>query len=366
MTQSWQSRYDCTMPKKDFIIQNSVRQTRERRDWSQQELARRSGLSRAGISAIESGRLIPSTAAALALAAAFGCRIEDLFILIDRKSAEWAWPPSGHSCRYWRALVSSRQLLYPVEASPLGAVPHDGVWQDGQFHDRPSVDPAGTLVVAGCDPAVGLLASEYARQTSFRMLVLPRASRAALELLASGLVHVAGLHLSDADNAEGNRKAALEIFGPGFQLLRVTDWQEGLALTPGLASRGINSILQSSLKWIGRQPGSGAQRVLETVSEGRISPSYLARDHRGVAQAIHSGFVQAGVSVRLVCEEEGLDFLAVNRESYEFCIPESSLEDPRVRGLIEVVRSSSYRRMLAELPGYDCRHTGEMESVQRV
>ena len=51
------------------------------RGWSQEELARLSGLSRAGVSAIETGRLIPSAAAALALAAALECRVEDLFRL---------------------------------------------------------------------------------------------------------------------------------------------------------------------------------------------------------------------------------------------------------------------------------------------
>ena len=49
------------------------------RDWSQQELADRAGLSRAGISAIESGRLAPSVTAAMALARVLCCTVEDLF-----------------------------------------------------------------------------------------------------------------------------------------------------------------------------------------------------------------------------------------------------------------------------------------------
>ncbi|MEZ4601083.1 MAG: substrate-binding domain-containing protein [Syntrophotaleaceae bacterium] len=353
------------MSKDNFILQNTVRKTREEHGWSQQDLAERSGLSRTGISAIEAGRLIPSTAAALALAAVFGCRVEDLFMLGGKESAEWAWPPPKQPCRYWRALVGSRQLIYPVESNPLGTIPHDGVWRDGQFHDHPFAEPVRTLVVACCDPAVGLLANEYARQSPFRMLVLQRGSRAALELLAAGLVHIAGLHLGGTEHAEGNKRAALEIYGRNFQLLRITDWEEGLALAPGLANAGVSSIIKSNLKWIGREPGSGARKVLDNLSEGRIVPEHLARDHRGVVQTIRSGFAQAGVSVRLVCEEEGLDFLTVSQEAYELCIPESSLEDPRVQALVEVVRSSTYRRMLAELPGYDCHKTGDTETVKK-
>ena len=62
-------------------LSNRVREERLRRGWSQDVLAARAGLSRAGVSAVETSRLVPSAAAALALAAAFGCRVEDLFTL---------------------------------------------------------------------------------------------------------------------------------------------------------------------------------------------------------------------------------------------------------------------------------------------
>src|SRR4051812_11996424 len=68
-------------------LENDVRAYRDRLGWSQDELARLSSLSRAGISAIETGRLVPSTGAALALARAFGCTVEDLFRLPTVESA---------------------------------------------------------------------------------------------------------------------------------------------------------------------------------------------------------------------------------------------------------------------------------------
>jgi molybdate-binding protein/DNA-binding XRE family transcriptional regulator len=347
------------MSKENFTIQNFVRQYREERGWSQQELAERAGLSRTGVSALESGRLIPSTAAALALAAAFDCRVEDLFVLTGQESADWAWPAPAATCRYWRATVGVRQLLYPVEPSPLGTLPHDGVWRDGKCHNHSLVDPVRTLVVAGCDPAAGILACEYARQTSFRMLMLPRGSRMALELLAAGLVHAAGLHLAHSAYPEENLKAAAQTLGKGFCLVRIADWEEGLALAPGLGTRTIHSLLGSNLCWIGREAGTGARQVLDELSEGQLVPQHLARDHRDVAQTIRAGFAQAGVSVRLVCEEEGIDFLSVREEPYDLCFLQVSLGDPRIRALIEVIRSPGYRKLLNELPGYDSRQTGE-------
>lgn len=350
------------MSKENFVLHNSVRRYRDNHGWSQQELAERAGLSRTGVGAIEAGRLIPSTAAALRLASAFGCRVEDLFALAGKESAEWAWPPPQSPCRYWRAFVGTRQLLYPVEASPLGSIPHDGLWRDGQCQDHPFAEPARTLVVACCDPAVGLLASEYTRQAAYRLLALARGSGAALKLLAGGLVHAAGIHLGSQLTEANNSSAAAALIREDFQLLRVADWEIGLALAPGLSSLGLEELLRRDLQWIGREEGSGARQILNEISAGAINPDLLAQDHRSVAKAVRNGFAQAGISVRLTSEEEGVDFLSVRKENYDLCLFDSQRQDPRIRALIEVVRSDRYRRLLAALPGYDAAETGRLTS----
>ena len=76
--------------------------------------------------------------------------------------------------------------LYPVEAIPLGVVPHDGVADQGTFEEGERVDPERTLVMACCDPAVGLLAAELARTAGRPADAFQRPSRAALTLLGRG------------------------------------------------------------------------------------------------------------------------------------------------------------------------------------
>ncbi|MGO8749094.1 MAG: helix-turn-helix transcriptional regulator [Thermoguttaceae bacterium] len=66
-------------------LTNRVRTCRTARGWSQDELATRAGISRARVSAIETGRSVPSTVAALALAAALDCHVEDLFQTTTRR-----------------------------------------------------------------------------------------------------------------------------------------------------------------------------------------------------------------------------------------------------------------------------------------
>jgi molybdate-binding protein len=257
-------------------------------------------------------------------------------------------------------MIGGRLLLFPVEATPLGMVPHDGVCRDGRLFDSPVADPFRTLVMASCDPAVGLLAAEYARTTPFRMLVLSRSSRQSLRLLRDGLVHVAGMHLAESSNPEANARVAREILNVPFKLLRMANWQEGVALAPGLGLDTVNKVLKSKVRWIGREPGSGARQVLDEVLRGTVAPSLVARDHQGVVEAVRSGWAGAGVSVRLVSEEAGLDFISVREEAYDLCIPASQADDPRVRALVEVVRSTSLRNMLRELPGYDVSATGDL------
>jgi molybdate-binding protein/DNA-binding XRE family transcriptional regulator len=339
---------------------NRVRQHRLARGWSQAELARRADISRAAVSAIEIDRLVPSVGAALSLATAFGCTVEDLFGRSSaRADAAWAWPPARPGVRFWQAEVGGRVLRFPAEATPAGVVPHDGF--DGESPGGP--DPRTTLVLAGCDPAAGLLAGEYARQTGFRLLVLPRPSGEALALVGRGLVHAAGVHFATVDDPDGNRAAVRDRLGPGHRLLRVARWEEGLAVAHGAGVLSVRGAVRGRLRWVGREPGSAAGRCLEELRGGRPAPRRIARDHRGVAEAIRAGWADVGVCHRLAAEEAGLGFLSVRVEAFDLCYPAATAGDPRIAALVRVVRSPEYRRLLGELPGYDTSPAGESETV---
>ena len=361
-----------------MMLENDVRLMRTRLGLSQAELARRAGLSRAGISALETGRLVPSTAAALALAAALGCTVEALFRLPggQRGSARatWAWPPQGEGpCRYWQAEIGGRLLHYPVEVSPLGLLPHDGLFQDGAFGDHPDTDAARTLVLASCDPAVGLLAAELARAADLRLIVVPRSSRGALELLARGLVHAAGIHLARSEQEDGNALAVRQHLGAAggqeFQLIRLADWEEGIALAPALGLTTVRAAVNARLRWVGREPGSGARQCLDELpgKTSRNDPARpmlcRARSSRG-RRCDPRHWADAGVCLRLTSEEAGLSFLSVRSEAYDICFPDAFGGDPRLRALLQAARSASFRRSLGELPGYHTSRTGEISLVK--
>ncbi len=346
---------------------NRVKALRSERGWSQAELAARAGVSRTAVSAIEIGRLVPSVAAALALAKVLSCSVEDLFGAPRpaQQADDWAWPPSQDSsqgsARYWQAEIDGRRLRYPAEPTAAGEAAHDGVHRDGAFHEHPQSAAEQTLVLACCDPAAALLAAEYARASHFRLIVLNRSSGESLRLLAQGLVHAAGIHLSAADEPGGNRSAVRARLRQDFRLLRIAQWQEGLALAPSARVRSVRRALRSKLVWVGREPGSGARQCLDELSGNRLRPRRTARDHRGVAEAVRCGWAEAGVCLQLTSEEAGLDFLPVRQEAYDLCYSAACEADPRIAALVRVVRSATYRRLLGDLPGYDTTHAGELQ-----
>lgn len=333
-----------------------LRRAREARGWSQHALAVRAGVSRAEISAIETGRLVPSTSVALALAGALGGRVEDLFSLTSASEA-WAWTPRGRGGRFWLAEVSGRILRYPGEATALGTLAHDGTTDAA---DGPRAGSASTLVLAGCDPAVGILAAPLHRM-GVRLLPFTRSSGRALELLGAGRVHVAGLHL--ADSSESNAALARARLGPGYRVMHLTRWTEGLALAPGLEVGTPAAAVRGGLRWVGREEGSGARQCLDALWDGwepREGAARMAADHGGVVEAIRAGWAQAGVCEQLAAEEAGLDFLPLRAESYDLCFCEDLEADPRLKALLETVRSQAFRRVASELPGHDARRAGAL------
>src|SRR5262245_504984 len=152
------------------MLGNRVKVLRQARGWTQGELASAAGLSRTGVGAIEAARLVPSVAAAIGLARALGCSVEELFGPPER-GCEFAWQPAAFPCRFWAAEIAGRTLLFPVEGSPLGGLMHDGVARHAADLPAQVEQARTTLVLATCDPAAGLLASLYRAASGLRMVV---------------------------------------------------------------------------------------------------------------------------------------------------------------------------------------------------
>jgi molybdate-binding protein len=217
--------------------------------------------------------------------------------------------------------------------------------------------------MASCDPTSGFLSAVMGSQTGIRVLPFHRSSREALSLLKQGVVHVAGTHLREINEPEGNSAVVRDMLGNGFRLLRGAVWHEGVAVRPGEGLTTIKKVRSARVRWIGRKPGSGARRCQDKVLSRNNDNMAIAQNHWEVATAVRHGWADAGVCHRLVAEHAGLEFLPVSQEAFDFCYPVHLENDPRILALRKVIRTASFRNCLASFSGIDSQTTGDEEII---
>ena len=62
-------------------MKNTIKVERAKKNWTQEDLAGKIGISRQSVNSIETGKFIPSTVLALKMAKVFGANVESIFQL---------------------------------------------------------------------------------------------------------------------------------------------------------------------------------------------------------------------------------------------------------------------------------------------
>ena len=369
-----------------------LRLARQARGFSQQQLAGMAGVSRQAVSAVEAGHSDPSLRVAFALAQALGMTVEEVFGPADLAppvAAIPVAPPDAPGGRVLLAPVGDRLVALPLRgdaaagmgfvaaggqaALPATALPASEIAGPaagpaaGTIAVRPIGPPRPTLVVAGCDPALPLLAPPLALlDPPVAFAWWPCGSREALRLAAAGLVHAAGVHLRDADGGY-NATAASHLPG-GAEVVGFTAWREGLVLRPELASviTGVDSLVKDGRPVVNREAGAEARRLLDRelsrlgIDRAEL-PGYDTRagGHLQVASAVAARLADAGVASEPVARVYGLDFVPLADERFDLVLPGAHLGSREVQGLLKVLASPWLLAQLASLPGYDLASCGD-------
>jgi len=372
-------------------IENRIRSRRQGAGLSQQELARRSEMTRQAMNAIEAGHYVPSTLVAMRLAKALGCRVEDLFHLTDTSQpmeAEWLGDPLTADVNLTRiqlARVGNRMLARPltgagaftaadgltlgVERPPKSRkMMHPrltvGLWVDAELPER-------TVVVLGCDPALALLGAHVARRyPAYRMVWVERSSLAALRLLGAGEAHAAGTHLWDADTGEYNIPyVRRELSGRRLVIVTLSEWQQGLIIARGNPKglSGAAELARSDITMVNREVGAGSRTLLDRwlqdagVAAAHVSGyGYEVLSHLDVAATVARGQADAGPGIMAVARALGLDFLPLQEERYDLVIPLEFFNAPAVQAMLDMVVSRPFQEELAVLGGYDSSKAGSV------
>jgi putative molybdopterin biosynthesis protein len=349
-------------------LQSRVAELRQQRGLRQQALAAAAGVSRQALSAIEAGKATPSTDVALRLGRALDCRVEDLFALDDDERITAELAGDAATPRVALAAIDGRWIAHPLGAAATAA---DGLVAAGSRARRsvrllaPASALRDRLLVAGCAPALGVLAARAAAERGGpRITWLERSSADALALLACGQIHVAGVHLDGGDGAGNLAAVRRGVPGRALRLFRLARWSAGLVVAAGNPRRiaGVRDL--GRVRVVRRDAGAGAEVLLARLTaDAGVAPRSAgprATSHLAVAQAVALGAADTGVAVESVARALGLGFVPLAEERFDLVVAADVADDPRLVRLLATLAGRPFRRDLEGFAGHRATDTGDL------
>ncbi len=360
-------------------IECRLRRYRLARGWTQQELAGRIQVGRQFVHEMESGRRLPNTGIALRLARLFNCSVEDLFAESTPERLDNIRLLSSSSAAPSRlALARVRDRLVGIPLSGASGlqtiIPEADALPGpaGGFHLLiPEAELAQRVILMGCDPAFDLLRAHAGRKSpALRTHVVFASSRAALNALGNGSIHLAGTHFSNSGVEEANTQAVRTALPHtstlilGFSLL-----EEGLMVSPGnpLGISDAADLTRPEVRFVNREPGAALRSLLDKCltrvgAAPEHVPGYIhqVRSHAEGAAHIACGAADAALGLRVVAEAYGLSFVPLAVTRCDLVVPADLRDHPGVAVLLETLQSPALRRDLEALPGYDAACTGKI------
>lgn len=336
------------------VLPTALRRQRLQSGLTQVELADRAGVSRQLIAAAEVGQNTPAVDAALRLAQALGTTVEALFSpppanvvpVLDRPL------PPGKPLRVGR--VGSQ--LVAVELSDHGTAGAgwarpDAILEDGELRLFEGAAPDG-LVLAGCDPALGVAEALLQGLGRRSLLAVPAATGTALRALAGGSVHAAVVH-----GPPGRLPAA------PVPLLRLhlARWQVGVAVAPERAAGTVGSLLQAGVTVVQRDPAASSQQAFERAAASSgldVAPhGPLAAGHIDAARTA-AVLGCAAVTTEAAARAFGLDFLSLEHHTVEVWVAERWSDHPAVETLGDLLGSAAFTDRVSQFGGYELAGCG--------
>jgi molybdate-binding protein/DNA-binding XRE family transcriptional regulator len=339
---------------------------------SQESLAEALGVSRQFISAIESGKSLPSLPVAIKLAQLLDTNVETLFSELDQPDRHAVVPASTFESgdRVKLARIDERLVAFPLSGED-GFYPADARVADTTGHlewiEQDDTDKE-TIVMVGCDPALTLLNRWAAENTSLRLIHFTKGSETALESLFRREAHIAGIHA-------GQHAAWAERIRPGgtpatgYASVHFARWEIGIAAARGNPKQvtSLDDLPRPDLRWVKREKGSVVHNMftaaLDKIPAGETAVNWLmpeAESHLSVARLIQMGFADAGLTTSACARLFRLDFIPLEEHRFDLIIPSPGMRHPLIRQLLEQMDTRRFRLQMENLWGYNVQELGHV------
>jgi putative molybdopterin biosynthesis protein len=180
-------------------------------------------------------------------------------------------------------------------------------------------------------------------------------STAGLDAARRGECDVAGIHLLDAASGQYN---APFVTGD-LLLVRGYGRVQGILFRQGdsrFEHQSVAAVVENIQRddqcmMVNRNQGSGTRILIDQLLKGVQPPGYgvQARNHNAVAAAVAQGRADWGVAIEHVARRQGLGFLPLTEECFDFVVPRHRAERRAIRVFRELLLDEQVRSRLTQL-----------------
>ncbi len=179
--------------------------------------------------------------------------------------------------------------------------------------------------------------------------------------------HLAPIHILDEATGLYNVGVLNKYFDDSVCIIKGIEREQGIMVPKGNPQgvEGIRDIAEKKLLFINRQRGAGTRILLDyLLKTEEISPEGIdgydreATTHMACGIAVKSGDADAALGIRAAADINGLDFIPLSYEEYDFLVRVEDLKDVRVEEFISFLKSESFKGKVEALPGYRVVNSG--------
>ena len=250
--------------------------------------------------------------------------------------------------------VGSELVVVPVDDG-LGGLwwrAAEGLVANGELHLLPGTSPAG-LVVAGCDPALGVAESLLSHLGPSRLLAVSMSTGKAVEALVGGRCHAVAVH---------GPPGTLPRPPLSVRRFHLARWQAGVATAPKLRRPSLEALVGRKIEVVQRDEGAATQQALLRALARDCGPEArpsgpIGSGHLDVARRV-ALTRSAGVTFEPAAAAYRLDFRPLETHDVELWIAERWLDLTGAQALADLLSSGLFAQQIALFGGYDIEDCG--------
>ena len=232
----------------------------------------------------------------------------------------------------------------------------------------PPEQEAPELIISGQDVVLDILAN-YLQQEGVNAARTYLSSFEGLLSLYQDNVHVVACHLFDGFDYNTSFVRSLMPGVPAV-LVNVSYRTQGFYVQKGNPKniRGWSDLGRKDISVLNRRVGSSARILMDMQLKRLGIPAAkvtgynkIMKSHLTMAAAIAAGEADLAIGTERISRQiDGIDFIPLLEERFDFVIKKNAMETEAVQRLIKVLNSPAFRKEVAHFSGNDYRDLGKV------